>query len=92
VQRYPLWKGVLLAAIVVAAFLFALPNWYGESPALQLSRRDRAEFDPATVTAIADALKAAGVPAQEVYTDDDGRLWARFIQVDDQLKARDLAT
>jgi preprotein translocase subunit SecD len=90
VQRYPLWKGVLLAAIVVAAFLFALPNWYGESPALQLSRRDRAEFDPATVTAIADALKAAGVPAQEVYTDDDGRLWARFNQVDDQLEARDL--
>jgi preprotein translocase subunit SecD len=90
VQRYPLWKGVLLAAIVVAAFLFALPNWYGESPALQLSRRDRAEFDPATVTAIADALKAAGVPAEEVYTDDDGRLWARFTQVDHQLKARDL--
>jgi preprotein translocase subunit SecD len=90
VQRYPLWKGVLLAAIVVAAFLFALPNWYGESPALQLSRRDRAEFDPATVTAIADALRAAGVPAQEVYTDDDGRLWARFTQVDNQLKARDL--
>ncbi len=89
-QRYPLWKGVLLAAIMVAAFLLALPNWYGESPALQLSRRDRAEFDPATVTEMADALKAAGVPAQEVYTDDDGRLWARFTQVDDQLKARDL--
>jgi preprotein translocase subunit SecD len=90
VQRYPLWKGVLLAAIMVAAFLLALPNWYGESPALQLSRRDRAEFDPATVTAIADALRAAGVPAQEVYADDDNRLWARFTQVDDQLKARDL--
>jgi preprotein translocase subunit SecD len=90
VQRYPLWKGVLLAAIMVAAFLLALPNWYGESPALQLSRRDRAEFDPATVTEMAGALKAAGVPAQEVYTDDDNRLWARFTQVDDQLKARDL--
>jgi preprotein translocase subunit SecD len=80
----------LLAAILVAAALLALPNWYGESPALQLSRRDRAEFDPATVTEIAGALKAAGVPAEEVYTDDDGRLWARFTQVDDQLKARDL--
>ena len=89
-QRYPLWKGVLLAAIMVAAFLLALPNWYGESPALQLSRRDRAAFDPATVTQVAGALEAAGVPAEEVYTDDDGRLWARFTQVDDQLKARDL--
>ena len=89
-QRYPLWKGVLLAAIMVAAILLALPNWYGESPALQLSRRDRAAFDSATVTEMAGALKAAGIPAEEVYTDDDGRLWARFTQVDEQLKARDL--
>jgi UDP-N-acetyl-D-glucosamine dehydrogenase len=36
VQRYPLWKGVLLTAILVAAILLALPNWYGESPALQI--------------------------------------------------------
>jgi len=90
VQRYPLWKGVLLAAVLVAAVLLALPNWYGESPALQLSRRDRAEFDPATVTQIAGELKAAGIAAEEVYVDDDGRLWARFARVDDQLEARDL--
>jgi preprotein translocase subunit SecD len=90
VQRYPLWKGALLAAIMVAAVLLALPNWYGESPALQLSRRDRAEFDPATVTEIAGALGAAKIPAEEVYTDDDGRLWVRFARVDEQLEARDL--
>src|SRR5687767_5920155 len=75
---------------MVAAILLALPNWYGESPALQLSRRDRAAFDPATVTQMAGALKAAGIPAEEVYTDDEGRLWARFTRVDDQLEARDL--
>jgi preprotein translocase subunit SecD len=90
VQRYPLWKGVLLAAIMVAAILLALPNWYGESPAVQLSRRDRALFDAATAAEIGGALKDAGVPAQEVYVDGDGRLWARFVRVDDQLKARDL--
>ena len=80
----------MLAAVLVAAVLVALPNWYGESPALQLSRRDRAEFDPATVTQIAGELKAAGIAAEEVYVDDDGRLWARFARVDDQLEARDL--
>ena len=77
-QRYPLWKGVLLAAILAAAILLALPNWYGEAPALQLSRRDRAEFDAATAAQIAGALKEAGTPANEVYVDDEGRLWARF--------------
>ena len=75
---------------MVAAILLALPNWYGESPALQLSRRDRAAFDAGAAAAIGAALKAGGVPAHEVYVDDEGRLWARFARVDDQLKARDL--
>jgi len=90
VQRYPLWKGVLLTAIMVAAILLALPNWYGESPALQMSRRDRAAFDAATTAEISDALKAAAIPTDEVYVDSDNRLWARFASVDEQLKARDL--
>ena len=75
---------------MVAAVLFALPNWYGESPALQMSRRDRAAFDPATVTEIAGSLKDAGIAAEEVYVDGEGRLWARFVRVEDQLEARDL--
>ncbi len=75
---------------MVAAFLLALPNWFGESPALQLSRRDRAAFDDAAAAVIADSLAKAGIPAAEVYVDGEGRLWARFARVDDQLKARDL--
>ena len=89
-QRYPLWKGILLAAILVAAVLLALPNWFGESPALQLSRRDRAEFDAAAAAVIGDALAKAAIPVAEVYVDGEGRFWARFARVDDQLKARDL--
>jgi preprotein translocase subunit SecD len=90
VQRYPLWKGVLVAAVTVAAILIALPNLYGESPALQMSRRDRAQFTPESVTEISGALQGAKIPAEEVYVDEEGRLWARFARVDDQLKARDL--
>ena len=89
-QRYPLWKGALLAALMVAAILFALPNWYGESPALQLSRRDRSAFDSAAATSVGEALKEAGIPVAEIYVDDDSRLWVRFAKVDDQLRARDL--
>jgi preprotein translocase subunit SecD len=90
VQRYPLWKGAILAALMVAAILFALPNWYGESPALQMSRRDRGTVDAAATTSVSGVLKDAGVPVEEVFVDGDGRLWARFARVDDQLKARDL--
>jgi preprotein translocase subunit SecD len=89
-QRYPLWKGVLLAAIMVAAILLALPNFYGEAPALQLSRRDRGAFDEAATASIVASLTEAGLAADRTWVDDDGRFWARFRRVDDQLKARDV--
>ena len=37
-NHYPLWKNILLAAIVAVAFLFALPNLFGEDPAVQVAR------------------------------------------------------
>lgn len=75
--------------MLLAALLLALPNVYGESSALQLSRRDRGAFDTASAAEIGGELKEAGVPHEEIYVDDDGRLWIRFVRVDDQLKARD---
>ncbi len=89
-QRYPLWKGVLLGALMLAAILLALPNLYGESPALQLSRRDRVVFDAASVTEFEGLLRGAQIGFEESYVDADGRLWIRFKAVPEQLKARDL--
>ena len=89
-QRYPLWKGTLVAAVMAAAILLALPNWYGESPALQLSRHDRAAVDVAAAERIESDLRAAGITPEERFTDGDGRLWLRFGAVPAQLAARDL--
>jgi preprotein translocase subunit SecD len=89
-QRYPLWKGTLVAAVMAAAVLVALPNWYGESPALQLSRNDRAAVDAVAAERIESELKAAGVALEERFVDADGRLWLRFGAVPAQLAARDL--
>jgi preprotein translocase subunit SecD len=90
VQRYPFWKGALLAAMLLGAILLALPNYYGKSPALQLSKRDRSAFDAATAAGIETELGKAGVAAEAAYVDDDGRLWIRFDAVSRQLAARDL--
>jgi preprotein translocase subunit SecD len=89
-QRYPLWKGALLAALMLVAILLALPNYYGESPALQLSRRDRNPFDAAAVTEFGGLLRGALIPFEATFVDGDGRLWIRFADVPEQLKARDL--
>lgn len=75
--------------MLLAALLLALPNLYGESPALQLSQRDRGAFDTVTASEIGGVLKEAGIPHADIYVDDEGRLWVRFVRVDDQLKARD---
>ncbi|MGH8251348.1 MAG: protein translocase subunit SecD [Steroidobacteraceae bacterium] len=89
-QRYPFWKGALLSAMLLAAILFALPNYYGESPALQLSQRDRGAFDTAAAGRLESQLRAANVAFEESYVDDNGRLWIRFSDEHDQLLARDL--
>ena len=89
-QRFPFWKGAGLAALMLVALLLALPNLYGESPALQLSRRDRAAFDVRAITEFQELLRGAQVAFEEAYVDDAGRLWIRFEAVPEQLAARDL--
>ena len=89
-QRYPFWKGALLSAILLAGLLVALPNYYGESPALQLSSRDRVAFDAASIAGFDALLAEAKIPHEEIFIDDDGRLWIRFTNDRQQLLGRDL--
>ncbi len=89
-SRYPFWKGALLSALLLGAILLALPNWYGESDALQLSRRDRAPSDATATAAIETLLRESSISLEGSFVDDAGRMWLRFADVDSQLKARDL--
>jgi preprotein translocase subunit SecD len=88
--QFPTWKGVTVVVVMLLATILALPNVFGESPALQLSRRDRAAFTEAAIPEFQGALQQAGVPFEAVSIDDNGRLWIRFAGVDEQLAARDV--
>ena len=87
-HSYPAWKIWLVAIVMAAALLLALPNLFGEAPALQLSRNDRTAFDDASQAAVTAILIAKDVPAAATYREGD-RLVLRFASVDQQLKARD---
>lgn len=76
--------------MLLAAILLALPNYYGESPALQLSQRDRGAFDAAAAGRFEAELREARIGFEESFVDDEGRLWIRFRDEHDQLLARDL--
>jgi len=56
-NRYPLWKNLLLLMIVIAGFIYALPALYGENPAVQISGRHGTVLNTQTLSSIENLLK-----------------------------------
>jgi preprotein translocase subunit SecD len=86
-NRYPLWKNVLVVLVTVLGLLFALPNLYGEDPSVQVS----AKSGPATAAMqqqVEGALKAAKLDYKSASL-DDGRVLVRFPDTDAQLHGLD---
>jgi len=87
-NRYALWKYLLIALIVVTGVIYALPNIYGEDPALQVSAGRAATVDEATRDSVTAALNNAGIAYQQVELSTD-RLLVRFADTETQLQAVD---
>lgn len=89
-NRYPLWKYLLLLTVLIGAFFFALPNLYGEDPAIQISATSRGvEVDQALEDRVTGLLQQADIAPKRVERDAD-RLLVRFADTETQLKARDV--
>jgi preprotein translocase subunit SecD len=89
-NRYPLWKSILFAAVMLLALVLALPNLFGETPALQLSRKDGERFaGDAAVQPFRELLARNDIHPDTAFV-QDGRVLIRFADVPTQLKARDL--
>ena len=89
-NRYPVWKYAILVVVLLVGLVYALPNFFGEAPAVQVSSAKAAgKIDAAMQTRVAEALKAGGL-TPDVLTLDAGSVRARFTSTDDQLKARDV--
>jgi preprotein translocase subunit SecD len=86
--EYARWKYILISAVLLLGLLFALPNFFGEDPALQIARKDHANFTPAETQTVEAFLKDKKVRFDKSYI-DSGRLMIRFPSVADQLAARD---
>jgi len=82
------WKYILVAVVLALAFVFALPNVFGEDAALQVARKDRAAVDAAGQKSVEDFLSGKGISYSRSYV-DTGRLMLHFADVPNQLKARD---
>jgi preprotein translocase subunit SecD len=86
--EFPRWKYLLVALVMLIAALFALPNVFGEDPALQVERKNRAPMDEFARQTIEELLHKQQITIKRDYI-DNGRLILAFNDVAAQLKARD---
>ena len=85
---YPLWKSILLVVVTLLGALYALPNLYGEDPAVQINTTSGDPLPADFGATVETALKAEGVSA--TGSRPDGGHWVvRFGEPEQQLKAAD---
>ncbi|OZI67074.1 protein translocase subunit SecD [Bordetella genomosp. 11] len=93
-NRYPLWKYLTVLIAVVIGLLYTLPNFYGESPAVQISSaKATVKVDNALLGTVEQILAQAKIPTVGAFYEQNGPLGtirARFSSTDQQLQARDL--
>ena len=88
-NRYPVWKYAILLIALLVGGLYALPNVFGEAPAVQVSvAKAGLRLDNASLARVEDALKAAGLTPDALALDGSS-IKARFSNTDTQLKAKD---
>ena len=87
-NQYPLWKYLLIVAVLFVGIFFALPNIYGSNPAVQVKADRDAPIDAALERRVVDGLESLGIEALRVKR-DDRNLLLRFTDENTQLVARD---
>ena len=87
-NRYPAWKYVVLVAVITVGILYALPNLFGEDPAVQVSSARGFELDPAIEDVVAGVAEAQGVEVQSVDFSPQ-RLMLRVADNEAQLQLAD---
>src|SRR5579872_2892976 len=89
-NRYPWWKNLLIALVVVIAFFYAAPNLFGDDPAVQISSATpTVTIDQNTINTVTKALDTAGIHYNQLQHDNHSLL-LRFSSTDVQLKAKEL--
>jgi preprotein translocase subunit SecD len=92
-NRYPLWKYIVIAVALVFGALYSAPNLFPESPAVQVSsQKATVKVDAGVLARVESALKQAGIAHDGAFLDQVGlntTVRVRFRDPDTQLKAKD---
>jgi preprotein translocase subunit SecD len=88
-NRYPLWKNLLVLVVLMVATVYAMPNLFGDDPAVQISAGRTTTVDLDLVNQAETALKDAGIDYKGVALEAE-KLLIRLNSPGEQLRAKDL--
>lgn len=88
-NKYPSWLNVLVLVILLAGILFAMPNLYGTSPALQMAPKDGLDLPQDRLDEFVRVVGNQDIAVEAAYL-DDGRGVIRFPSSDEQVAANEL--
>ena len=88
-NRYPFWKYAVLAVALIVGFIYTLPNFFGEAPAVQISSgKATLKVDASLSGRVTQALASANIKPDFVQFEGTS-VKARFTDTDTQIKAKD---
>lgn len=88
-NRYPLWKNLLILGVILVGLLLAWPNFYSQDPSIEITAARGHEITEASVGEIKAALENAKVPLKGIESLEGGKLLARFAAPGEQLRAQE---
>ena len=89
-NRYPLWKNVFVAIVILIGLIYTIPNFFGESPAVQITpAKSTTKLDSALLGQVESVFQQENIAYDGVYLDARG-VKARFANTDTQIRAKDV--
>lgn len=88
-NKYPLWKNLLILGVILGSLLLAAPNLVSQDPSIEITAARGSDVTEASVAEVKAALENAGVPWKDVELGEGGKLLVRFADSGTQLKGQE---
>jgi preprotein translocase subunit SecD len=88
-NKYPLWKNLLILGVILGSLLLAAPNLVSQDPSIEITAARGSDVTEASVGEVKAALENAGVPFKDVALGEGGKLLVRFADSGNQLKGQE---
>ena len=89
-NKYPLWKYILIIIAIALGVIYALPNLYGEDPAVQISAHSGTQINQSTIDMVKATLNKYKLQDKSLTHETGSDVLIRFKDAESQLKAQDI--